>query len=179
VREDRRSAREGRAASTWEVVVQAGLGELDLGGEVATVLGEPIVRMGWRILPVEQAHCSRVATLPEVEWTDASGSPRRHVDPFDRLLVAQALVEGRPIPTSDDQLDRSTVARVWQPHPRAWEAEPHVGALASPALAYRGPTAHGPSWSGATVLAFGPPGAVRPRLRGIGGETRGGGWRWR
>lgn len=113
VLEDRSSALVWSAASTWEVVVKAGLGKLDLGGDVATVLGEQIVRMGMRILPVEQAHSLRVASLPDVDWIDASGASRRHADPFDRLLVAQALVEGLPILTADDQFDRYPVDRVW------------------------------------------------------------------
>lgn len=111
--EDRRSVLLWSAASTWEVVVKARLGKLDLGGDVATVLGEQILRMGMRILPVEQAHSLRVASLPDVDWIDPSGSPRRHADPFDRLLVAQALVEGLPILTADDQFERYPIERIW------------------------------------------------------------------
>lgn len=113
VLEDRGSALVWSAASTWEVVVKTRLGKLDLGGDVATVLGEQLLRMGMRILPVEQAHSLRVASLPDVDWTDARGSSRRHADPFDRLIVAQALVEGLPLLTSDDQFDRYPVERVW------------------------------------------------------------------
>jgi PIN domain nuclease of toxin-antitoxin system len=113
VLEDRSSALVWSAASTWEVVVKARLGKLDLGGDVATVLGEQLLRMGMRILPVEQAHSLRVASLPDVDWVDAHGSPRRHSDPFDRLLVAQALVEGLPILTADDQFERYPIERVW------------------------------------------------------------------
>jgi PIN domain nuclease of toxin-antitoxin system len=58
--------------------------------------------MGMRILPMEQSHPLRVASLPEVDWIDSGGSSRRHADPFDRLLVAQALVEGLPVLTADD-----------------------------------------------------------------------------
>jgi PIN domain nuclease of toxin-antitoxin system len=113
VLEDRRSALVWSAASTWEIVVKARLGKLDLGGDVATVLGEQILRMGMRILPVEQAHSLRVAALPDLDWIDASGCSHRHADPFDRLLVAQALVEGLPILTSDDHFDRYPIERVW------------------------------------------------------------------
>jgi PIN domain nuclease of toxin-antitoxin system len=113
VLEDRANVLVWSAASTWEVVIKARLGKLDLGGEVAAVLEEQILRMGMRILPVEQAHSLRVASLPQVGWIDATGSPRRHADPFDRLLVAQALVEGLPILTSDVQLGRYPVVCVW------------------------------------------------------------------
>jgi PIN domain nuclease of toxin-antitoxin system len=110
---DRSSTLVWSAASTWEVVVKAGLGKLDLGGAVATVLGEQILRMGMRVLPVEHAHALRVESLPDVGWVDAGGSSRRHADPFDRMLVAQALVEGLPILSADEQFDRYPVDRVW------------------------------------------------------------------
>lgn len=113
VLEDRRSALVWSAASTWEVVVKAKLGKLDLGGDVASILAEQIQRMGMRILPVEQSHSLRLASLPDVDWIDAGGSSRRHADPFDRLLVAQALVEGLPVLTADDQFDRYPIERVW------------------------------------------------------------------
>jgi PIN domain nuclease of toxin-antitoxin system len=113
VLEDRGSALVWSAASTWEVVVKARLGKLDLGGDVATVLSEQIQRMGMRTLPVAQDHCLRVASLPRVDWVDPGGSARRHADPFDRLLVAQAIVEALPILTSDHQFDRYPVERVW------------------------------------------------------------------
>lgn len=100
-------------ASTWEVVIKARLGKLDLGGDVARILGREILRLGMRILPIEQAHCLRVATLPDVEWTDARGTSQRHADPFDRLLIAQALVEGLPVLTADGLFDRYGVRRIW------------------------------------------------------------------
>lgn len=113
VLQDRSSTLIWSVVSTWEVVVKARLGKLDLGGDTTTVLTEQIVRLGMRILPVEQAHALRVADLPELDRLDPSGAARRHADPFDRLLVAQALVEGLPILTADDQFDRYPVERVW------------------------------------------------------------------
>lgn len=65
------------------------------------------------VVPVEQAHALRAASLPDLDWVDADGSPRRHADPFDRLLEAQALVEGLPILTADDEFDRYPIERVW------------------------------------------------------------------
>lgn len=113
VLEDRRTALVWSAASTWEVVVKAKAGKLDLGGDVVTVLGEQIVQMGMRLLPVEQAHALRVASLPEVAWVDAAGVSRRHADPFDRILVAQALVEGLPILSADEHFGRYPITRIW------------------------------------------------------------------
>ncbi len=68
VLEDRRSALVWSAAGTWEVIVKAKLGKLDLGGDVASVLGEQILRMGMRILPVEQAQWA---------WRGLDGAPNR------------------------------------------------------------------------------------------------------
>lgn len=101
------------AASTWEVLVKTRLGKLDLGGDPARVLSEQLAYLGMRILPVEQVHALRVASLPDTEWLDSSGILRRHADPFDRLLVAQALVENLPILTADEQFDRYPVKRIW------------------------------------------------------------------
>lgn len=111
--EDRQHELVWSTASTWEVVIKARLGKLDLGGEVAKVLSAQIVRLGMRVLPIEQAHCLRIAGLPDVEWKDAKGVSQRHADPFDRLLVAQALVEELPILTADGLFERYGVRRIW------------------------------------------------------------------
>lgn len=83
--------------------MKARLGKLDLGGDAASVLREQIPRFGMRILPVEQAHALAVHGLP-------SG---RHADPFDRMLVAQAQVEGLAVLTADDAFDGYPVTRIW------------------------------------------------------------------
>jgi PIN domain nuclease of toxin-antitoxin system len=55
-------------------------------------------------LPVTHAHALHVATLP-----------RRHADPFDRLLVAQAQVEKLTIVTADEQIRRYDVEALFIP----------------------------------------------------------------
>jgi PIN domain nuclease of toxin-antitoxin system len=59
-------------------------------------------RQGLVALPVAHAHAWRVARLPD-----------HHRDPFDRLLVAQAQVEGLPIVTSDQDIRRYDVETIW------------------------------------------------------------------
>jgi PIN domain nuclease of toxin-antitoxin system len=56
-----------------------------------------------------------VAVLPvTVDYADMQASlPRHHGDPFDRLLVAQALVEGMAIVSTDATLDLYGISRVW------------------------------------------------------------------
>jgi PIN domain nuclease of toxin-antitoxin system len=59
-------------------------------------------KYGFRILPVEPKHTARLI-----------GLPFHHKDPFDRLLVAQAIVESIPIISSDAVLDAYGITRLW------------------------------------------------------------------
>lgn len=66
------------AASAWEVAIKAALGKITTSRSVALATSDS----GFRELPVTFAHAEQLLTLPDL-----------HRDPFDRLLVAQALVE--------------------------------------------------------------------------------------
>ena len=110
---DRSSQLVWSVVSTWEIIVKARMGKLNLGGDAATVLAEQILLMGMHVLPVEQAHALQVARLPEVEWVDPGGVRRRHADPFDRLLVCQAIVERLPILTADEHFSGYPIKRIW------------------------------------------------------------------
>ena len=74
------------AASAWEIAIKASLGRLQTTRTVTRAAGES----GFVELPVVFAHTEAVLNLP---W--------HHRDPFDRLLVAQALVEGLTVVTRD------------------------------------------------------------------------------
>ena len=63
---------------------------------------EAIDNNGFGYLHIEPRHTAMLTTLP-----------RHHKDPFDRLLVAQALVEGMPIVSADAELDAYGVKRLW------------------------------------------------------------------
>lgn len=80
------------AASLWEVAIKAGLGRADFTAD-AGVLRRGLVDNGYRELAVTAAHACAVASLPPL-----------HRDPFDRMLVAQALVEGMTLVTADASL---------------------------------------------------------------------------
>jgi PIN domain nuclease of toxin-antitoxin system len=73
-------------ASGWEMAIKAGLGRLRL----AESFDQGMARGGYELLDIEFAHLDRVALLPH-----------HHRDPFDRMLIAQALVEGLTIATVD------------------------------------------------------------------------------
>ena len=75
------------AATVWELSIKAALGKLDLDG---ADLVEEIEENGFVELPMTARHALAAATLP-----------RHHDDPFDRMLIAQARVEGLTIVTRD------------------------------------------------------------------------------
>ena len=77
------------AASLWEIVIKAALRKPDFTVEVA-LLRPALAEMGFAELPVSGAHAERLATLPPI-----------HKDPFDRMLVAQSLVEPLVLVTND------------------------------------------------------------------------------
>jgi PIN domain nuclease of toxin-antitoxin system len=79
------------AASAWEIAIKAAIGKLTLPRD-ADIESE-LAHNGFLSLSVELAHANQVRGLPLL-----------HRDPFDRLLVAQALVEGLTVMTADTQL---------------------------------------------------------------------------
>lgn len=81
------------AASTWELAIKVQLGKLRLDEPVQSFVTRVIATQSLTALPVHHAHAARVAELPAL-----------HRDPFDRLLIAQALGEGVPFVTADGQL---------------------------------------------------------------------------
>jgi PIN domain nuclease of toxin-antitoxin system len=90
-------------ASAWEIAIKASLGRMpDIGVPPAEYVPDRMRHYGLEGLSVQMAHALRVAELPH-----------HHGDPFDRLLVAQALVEGLPIVTGDENIPRYGVEVVW------------------------------------------------------------------
>ncbi len=82
------------AASSWEIAIKYGLGKLDLPEPPARYVPSRLHSSGVRPLAVEHSHALTVCELPP-----------HHRDPFDRLLVSQALAEKVPILTADAQFD--------------------------------------------------------------------------
>lgn len=82
------------AASIWEISIKSGLGKLD------TDVNELVARMeeaGFRELPVTALHAAAVRDLPDI-----------HRDPFDRILVAQAMTEPLRLLSDDDNVAKYT-----------------------------------------------------------------------
>ena len=77
-------------ASAWEVSIKFALGKLRLPEAPDRYLPDRLALSMTRILPIELRHALQVAQLPPY-----------HRDPFDRMLVAQALIERMPLLTAD------------------------------------------------------------------------------
>ena len=90
------------AASGWEIAIKARLGKLRLPDDVRGYVSEQISINAIQVLPIEMSHALQVYTLPD-----------HHRDPFDRILVAQSLVEQLPILTIDPLIAQYPVGTVW------------------------------------------------------------------
>ena len=89
-------------ATTWELTLKVLARKLRLPAPPADHFAEHIDRFRFEVLPVHQRH---VDALPEL--------PAIHGDPFDRMLVAQAIVEDIDLVTGDEQLQRYPVRTIW------------------------------------------------------------------
>ena len=88
--------------SAWELAIKTGLGKLKLALPVKRYIVENVAANGFRMLAIEIAHVGRVETLA-----------MHHGDPFDRLLIAQALEENIAVVTADPIFRNYGVKRIW------------------------------------------------------------------
>ncbi len=77
------------AASLWEIVIKRGLGRDDFHADTR-LLRRGLLDNGYSELPIGSKHAVAIESLPSI-----------HKDPFDRILVAQATVEGITLVTTD------------------------------------------------------------------------------
>jgi PIN domain nuclease of toxin-antitoxin system len=89
-------------ASYWEIAIKIGLKKYALPEPFQAFMEREIADNDFRILPIEPKHTAVLTTMP-----------LHHKDPFDRLLVAQAMVEGIPLVSADPRLDAYGVTRIW------------------------------------------------------------------
>lgn len=82
------------AASLWEVTIKSRLGREDFHADPA-LLRRGLLENGYHELPITSEHVIAVSRLPDL-----------HRDPFDRVLIAQAEVEGALLLTVDDRVLR-------------------------------------------------------------------------
>ena len=88
--------------SAWELAIKAGLGKLKLALPMKRYVVENVAANGFRMLDIQMAHVGRIETLDP-----------HHGDPFDRLLIAQALEEKLAVVTADPVFRKYGVKRIW------------------------------------------------------------------
>jgi PIN domain nuclease of toxin-antitoxin system len=89
-------------ASHWEIAIKMMKGKLTLREQFLDFVQHAIIDNGFKFLPIEPKHTAIVAVLRP-----------HHKDPFDRMLVAQALAEGISMLSADAVLDAYGVQRLW------------------------------------------------------------------
>ena len=89
-------------ASLWEIAIKTSLGKYALPMPFAEFWDEQLLANDFILLPISVAHTARVADLLY-----------HHRDPFDRLIIAQSLVEKIPVVSSDELFTSYGVERIW------------------------------------------------------------------
>jgi PIN domain nuclease of toxin-antitoxin system len=89
-------------ASLWEMAIKLSIGKLTLARPFEDLIPEQMQLNGVQLLNIELAHIIPVTNLPF-----------HHRDPFDRLLISQAIVERMPIVSGDPSFDGYEVKRLW------------------------------------------------------------------
>ena len=87
--------------SLWELIAKCQAGKPRIP-EPDLTLSKWAQQLGLKILPLETAHACAVYSLPLL-----------HADPFDRILLAQALAEGLTFVTKDAEMSRYAVECFW------------------------------------------------------------------
>lgn len=90
------------AVSGWEMAIKAKLGRLQLPDEPQRFILEQLSLNAIQSLPIQMSHALHVFSLPD-----------HHRDPFDRILISQAQLEGLPILTADPQIALYPVEIIW------------------------------------------------------------------
>ncbi len=88
--------------SIWEIAIKYSLGRLDLKMPLEDFVSLHLAPNKVTLLPITVPHILKVASLPH-----------HHRDPFDRLLIAQAITEGVPLVSADSAFDQYGHSRLW------------------------------------------------------------------
>ena len=89
-------------ASVWEIAIKVGTGRLPISASLDTFIPEQLRSNRIELLPIVMEHTFEVARLP-----------LHHRDPFDRIIIAQAIREGMPLVSADEAFDAYPIHRIW------------------------------------------------------------------
>ena len=88
--------------SLWEIAVKMKIGKLNTVGSSVTYIRDEMAEYGMELLPIRYEHILQLEQLP-----------LHHSEPFDRLLIAQAIAESLPILTHDEMFPLYPVKLIW------------------------------------------------------------------
>lgn len=91
------------AASCWEIVIKHGLGRLELPTTPGAFVLDEVQANHFTTIAISPSHTFALEKLPEI-----------HKDPFDRMLVAQAVCEQATLLTNDATIAKYSVKTVWE-----------------------------------------------------------------
>jgi PIN domain nuclease of toxin-antitoxin system len=89
-------------ASIWEMAIKQSKGKLNLSLPLDEYIAQKLSLEDFNLLNINLDHLSQIVSLPFY-----------HKDPFDRLLIAQAIMEGIPILSKDSAFDAYSINRLW------------------------------------------------------------------
>jgi PIN domain nuclease of toxin-antitoxin system len=89
-------------ATYWEIAIKIRLGKYVLSEPVDVFMERELDTNQFRVLHIDPRHVAPLVSMPF-----------HHRDPFDRLLIAQAMAEGIPLISADDVFDKYPVERRW------------------------------------------------------------------
>jgi PIN domain nuclease of toxin-antitoxin system len=102
--EDRRNELLMSPASLWEMAIKIGIGKWQLETSYQELMDSLWIEYSVTLLPIVPKHTCMLVEMIQ---------PQNHRDPFDRMLVAQALVEELPLVSVDEKLDQYGIERIW------------------------------------------------------------------
>ena len=89
-------------ASIWEIAIKESKGLLNLSVPFEDYIRQKLSLEDFNLLNINLDHLNAIVTMPF-----------HHKDPFDRLLIAQSMVEGIPILSKDSAFDAYSINRIW------------------------------------------------------------------
>jgi PIN domain nuclease of toxin-antitoxin system len=89
-------------ASLWEISIKVSIGKLDVGMTIAELVSREVYGNGFEVLAIQANHLDELTKLVF-----------HHKDPFDRLIIAQALAERMLVVTRDEAFGRYPVSLLW------------------------------------------------------------------
>jgi PIN domain nuclease of toxin-antitoxin system len=89
-------------ASPWEMAIKLNIGKLTLAAPLLDFLRKQLPLNSIQLMPITLEHLASVSTLP-----------KHHRDPFDRLIISQAIVENIAVVSGDPEFDAYPIVRRW------------------------------------------------------------------